>query len=154
MVTDLSWIPLSSSAFRTWPLTWGLIYMCKDWIHRTIAQIFETTKQQVVKQNELSSVKAVSSLVSLSHQSVQIKDVLVLIIRTTCTKFLSLSPSVLGTPHKFSGPLLFMMKGISHLRGRTTEGKPERPNLHGKRKPFNFPKRMPRLSSVLLSVNS
>lgn len=35
----------------------------------TIAQIFETTKQQVVKQSELSSVKAISSLVSLIHQS-------------------------------------------------------------------------------------
>lgn len=102
----------------------------------TIAQIFETTTQQAVNQNELSSAKAISSLVSLIHQSepfVQIKGGLFLIIRTTCPKFLSLSPNVIGTPHKFSGPLLFIMEGISHLRGRITEGKQEGLNPHGKK---------------------
>lgn len=114
--------------------------MCKDRVQMTIAQIFETTKQQVVKQNELSSVKAISSLVSLIHQSepfVQVQDVLFLIIRTTCPEFLSLSPNIIDTPHKFSGPLLFIAEGISHLRGRITEGKPEEGlNPHGKKEAF------------------
>lgn len=114
--------------------------MCKDRVQMTIAQIFETTKQQVVKQNELSSVKAISSLVSLIHQSepfVQVQDVLFLIIRTTHPEFLSLSPNIICTPHKFSGPLLFIAEGISHLRGRITEGKPEEGlNPHGKKEAF------------------
>ena len=141
MVTELSWIYLSSCESRIWPLMWGLIYICKDWVQMAIAQNFETTeaKQQVVNKNELSSAKAISSLVSLIHQSepfVQIKDRLFLIIRTTHPKFLSLSPNIIGTPHKFSGPFLFITESISHLRGRIMEGKPERLKPHGKKEAF------------------
>jgi len=105
----------------------------------TIAQIFEITNQQIVKWNKLSLVKTIFSLVSLIHQSesfVQIEDVLFLIIRTARPKFLSLSPNIIGTLDKCNGPLIFITEGISHLRGRTTEGKPEGLNPHGKKEAF------------------
>lgn len=112
MVTKLSWIYLSICESQIWPLMWGLIYVCKDWVQMTIAQILEKAEanQQVVNWNELSSVKPISSLVShidQSEPSVQIEDVLFPIIRTTCPKLLSLSPNIISTPHKCSGPLLY-----------------------------------------------
>lgn len=141
MVTKLSWIYLSICESRIWPLMWGLIYICKDWVQLTIAQILEKAEanQQVVNWNELSSAKPISSLVSLIHQSepsAQIKEVLFLIIRTTCPKLLSLSPNIIGTPHRCSGPLLFITEVVSHLRGRIMEGKPEGLNPHGKKEAF------------------
>lgn len=44
------------------------------------------------------------------------------------------------------------MESISHLRGRTVEGKTEGLNPRGKKKLFKFPEGMTYLPSVLLSV--
>lgn len=123
----------------------------------TTAKNLELTraKQQIVRWNELSSVRVISPLVSQIHQSepfIQIEDVLLLIIGTTHSKCLSLRLNIISTTHKFNGPFLFIMEGISHLRGRTVEGKPEGLNPHGKKKLFKFPEWMTYLSSVKLSV--
>lgn len=77
-------------------------------------------------------------------------------IRTPCPKSLSFSRSIICTPHKFNGPLLFIMESISHLRGRTMESKLEGPNPYRWRKPFNFPEWMTHLchAACLLTVNS
>lgn len=44
------------------------------------------------------------------------------------------------------------MERVSHLRGRTVEGKTEGLNPHGKKKLFKFPEGMTYPPSVLLSV--
>lgn len=102
---------MSSCESRIWPLIWGLIYTGKDWVQMTTAQNLEITrvKQQIVRWNELSSVRAISPLVFQVHQSetfVQKEDVLFLIIGTIQSKCLSLRSNIFSTTHKFNGPLL------------------------------------------------
>lgn len=69
----------------------------------------------------------------------QNEELLFLIIWTTHSKRLSLRHNIVSITHEFNGPLLFIIKCTSHLRGRTVEGKPEGLNPHGKKKPFKFP---------------